>query len=162
MLAGYADHVEAGLVKGGEFSAIPGHASKSAEQAARIAGVMTAWENIDAREVTARTMADAITLAQFYLSEALRLHDAANVSAEVDRAEALRKWLLGTWAHEDITPAEVTRHAPIRALREGPAARAAIALLERYGWLHRLPEGTVARGAARKELFRIVRPRDEV
>lgn len=39
-------------------------------------------------------MADAITLAQFYLTEALRLSDAATVSAEIERAEALRVWLL--------------------------------------------------------------------
>ena len=162
MLAGYADHVEAGLTRGGEFSAIPGHASKSAEQAARIAGVMTAWVDLNAREVAPQTMADAITLAQFYLSEALRLNDAANISTEVERAEALRKWLLNTWQHADITPSEVTQRAPIRALREGPAARAAIAMLERYGWLQRLPEGTVARGAARKDLFSIVRPQDEI
>ena len=71
-----------------------GYASKAAEQACRIAGVLTLWRDMYAREVTAADMADAIALAQFYLAEAARLSDGAKVSAEIERAEALRKWLV--------------------------------------------------------------------
>ena len=52
--------------------------------------MLTAWADLDAPEVTGGTMADAVTLAGFYLGEAARLSDAATVSAEVERAEALR------------------------------------------------------------------------
>lgn len=48
-------------------------------------------------------MGDAINLAQFYLTEAARLSDGAKVSAEIERAEALRKWLVERWAGPDIT-----------------------------------------------------------
>lgn len=44
------------------------------------------------------------------------------------------------------------------ALRESPKARAALALLEAHGWVAKLEAGTVIRGAARKEAWRIVRP----
>lgn len=162
MLSAFSDHVEAAQAPGGEFSHVLGYASKAAEQAARIAGVLTLWRDLHAPEVTRATMADAITLAGFYLSEAARLADAATVSAEIDKAERLRKWLLESWPHPEITPREVVQSAPIRALRESPAARTALATLERHGWLIRLPEGIEVRGAARKEAYRLVRAGYEV
>lgn len=143
------------------WSIDPSFASKAAEQAARIAGVLTLWENVWAQELSAEAMANGIELAQFYLSEAARLADAAIVSAEIEKAETLRKWLLGpSWPHAQILPSEVVRHAPIRALRESPAAKAALATLEKHGWVVRLPEGTEVRGVARKEAFHIVRAGD--
>jgi hypothetical protein len=154
LLSAYSDALEAGQASCGEYANITGYASKSAEQAARIAGVMTAWENLHATEVRPETMADAITLAQFYLSEAKRLSDAANVSEKIGVAETLRKWLLEAWPHPEVLPSDVVQRAPIRALRESPAA---IAVLEDHGWLVRLPKNAVVRGIARKEAYRIVR-----
>jgi hypothetical protein len=89
-------------------------------------------------------MGNAITLAQFHLSEAVRLADAATVSQEIDRAEALRKWLLTGWTEPEIM------------VRESPKARAALVLLERHGWIAPLDPGTLVRGAARAESWRIV------
>lgn len=74
----------------------------------------------------------------------------------------MRKWLLEIWPEGEILPRDVVRLAPVRALRESPKARAALALLEKHGWLVLLPEGTIVRGAARKEAFQIVRPADVV
>lgn len=162
MLVQFSDAVEAAQAPGGEYAGVTGYASKAAEQAARIAGVLTAWADLDAPEVTGETMADAITLAGFYLSEAARLADAANVSAEVEKAEALRRWLLTAWPHPEVLPRDVLRLAPIRALRESPAARAAIAMLVKHGWLVALPDGTEVRGKARKEAYRVVRAGHEV
>lgn len=162
MLAAFADHVEAAQRPGGEFANVTGFASKAAEQAARIAGVLTAWADLGAPEVSARTMADAITLAQFYLTEARRLSDTAVISEKVKRAETLRKWLLDVWQFDDLTPSEIMQRAPIRALRESPAAKEAIAMLEKHGWLVRLPDGSEVRGKTRKDAYRIVRAGDEV
>lgn len=101
-------------------------------------------------------MADAITLAQFYLSEASRLASAATVSVEIDRAEALRKWLLESWTEPEVLVRDVVRRGP-NPLRESPKARAALAILERHGWILPLDAGTVVRGAERKEAWRIVK-----
>lgn len=162
LLVQFADAVETAQAPSGEFAHITGYASKAAEQAARIAGVLAAWDNLDVPEVDGEKMADAITLASFYLSEAARLADVAAVTAETDKAERLRKWLIEDWPYLEILPAEVVRHAPIRALRESPSARAAIGVLAKHGWLVALDEGTVVRGAARKEAWRIVRAGHEV
>ncbi len=64
---------------GGDLAHITGYASKAAEQAARIAGVLTLWRDLDARQVQPGDMGDAIALAQFYLAEASRLASAATV-----------------------------------------------------------------------------------
>lgn len=162
MLAAFADHIEAAQAPGGDHATVTGYASKAAEQAARIAGVLTAWGDLSAPEVTPATMADAITLAQFYLCEARRLSDAAVVSAKLESAETLRKWLQTSWTGNAITLRDVVQRAPIRALRQSPAAKAAIVTLEKHGWLVRLPEGTVVDGRARREAFQIVRPTNEV
>lgn len=162
MLVAFSDAIEAAQAPGGGLSHVTGYASKAAEQAARIAGVLTLWRDLDAPAVTQATMADAIVLAQFYLSEAARLADAALVSVEIDKAEALRIWLLERWPHPEVLPSDVVQRAPVRALRDRPAAKKAIAALVEAGWLAALPEGAEVRGVARKEAYRIVRPGDVV
>jgi hypothetical protein len=157
LLVRFADVVEAAQAPGGDFAHITAAGSKAAEQAARIAGVLTLWRDLNAAEVDIDAMTNGIELAQYYLGEAARLADAAAVTAEIDRAEKLRRWLLDTWPHAEILPSEVVRHAPIRALRESPAARAALGILERHGWLVPLEPGEVVRGAPRKEGWRVVR-----
>ena len=155
LLVQFADAIEAAQAPGGDLAHVTGYASKSAEQAARIAGVLALWRDLDVPAVAAQDMGDGIALAQFYLSEAMRLADAAQVSHEIDRAEALRKWLLDSWPHPEIMVREVVRLGP-NPLRESPKARAALGLLERHGWLQALDSGTVVRGAARAEAWAIV------
>ncbi len=141
----------------GTLEGVRAVASKSAEQACRIAGVLTLWTDLDAPEVTAQAMASGVTLAGYYLTEARRLADVGAVSAETDRAEMLRKWLLESWGHDDICPSEILQHGP-PGLRERKALRGPLATLEKLGWIVRLPEGAEVRGVARKEAYRIVRP----
>lgn len=156
LLAGFADAIEAEQAPGGDLAHITGTASKAAEQATRIAGVLTLWADLDALDVKADVMASAITLAQFYLSEASRLASAANISAEIDKAEALRKWLLESWTHPDVMARDVVQFGP-NTLRETPKARAALGILERHGWLVPLDPGALVRGAARAEAWAIVK-----
>ena len=161
LLAGFADAIEAAQAPGGDLAHITGAASKAAEQAARVAGVLTLWGDLAAEAVEAKTMADAITLAQFYLTEASRLASAATVSAEIDKAETLRRWLLESWPHPEVLVRDVVRLGP-NALRESPKARASLGILEKHGWLVRLDAGTLVRGAARTEAWRIVRGGSDV
>jgi hypothetical protein len=107
-------------------------------------------------EVAPADMANGITLAQFYLSEAARLASAATVSAEIDRAEALRRWLPESWPEPDVLVRDVVRLGP-NAPRESPKAHAALRLLEAHGWLVPLEAGTVVRRAARAGARAIVR-----
>ena len=161
LLAAFHDTIEAAQRPGGDLAHITGTASKAAEQAARIAGVLTLWRNINAAHVGPDEMANGIALAQFYLSEASRLASAALVSVEIDRAEGLRKWLVETWAENEILVRDVVRLGP-NPLRESPRARAALAILEKHGWLVPLDPGSVVRGAARSEAWAIVKGANHV
>lgn len=156
LLIGFADTVEGRQARGGDLHHITGTASKIAEQAARIAGVLTLWTDLDAATVRGQVMADAIELAQFYLAEAARLSNAASVSVEIDRADALRRWLIDDWAHSDVMLRDVVRKGP-NALRESPKAKTALTILEKHGWLVPLETGTVVRGSQRKEAWAIMK-----
>jgi hypothetical protein len=111
---------------------------------------------LEAAEVEPGDMANAIELARFYLLEAARLSDAAQVSAETEQAEKLRRWLLEGFAEPEVLVRDVVRLGP-NSLRESPKARAALAILEKHGWLVRLDAGTVVRGSTRTEAWRVVR-----
>ena len=156
LLLAFSDTIEAAQALRGDLAHITGAASKVAEQAARIAGVLTLWVDLEAREIQSAVMGDAITLAQFYLSEASRLASAATVSVEIDRAERLRKWLLENFTETEVLVRDVVRRGP-NPLRESPKAKAALILLEQHGWIARLESGAVVRGSKRTECWRIVR-----
>ncbi|MHA7849405.1 YfjI family protein [Roseovarius sp.] len=156
LLIQFSDAIEVAQGKGGNLEHITGTASKAAEQAARISGVLTLWRDLHAVEVSAKDMADAITLAQFYLTEAARLAHAATVSCETDRADKLRKWLLESWSEPEIVLGEAVQKGPY-ALRDSKTAMGAFKILEAHGWLEPLDPGTIVRGRARKAAWLIVR-----
>jgi hypothetical protein len=160
-LSAFSDVIETAQAPGGDLAHISGTASKTAEQAARISGVLTLWRDLYAPEVQVSEMNDAIILAQYYLAEASRLSSAALVSTEIDKAEKLRRWLLESWPETEVLVRDVVRLGP-NSLRESPKARAALGILEKHGWLVRLEVGTVVLGSARAESWRIVRGMDHV
>ena len=102
-------------------------------------------------------MESGVALEKLYLSEASRLASAAVVSAEIDNAEKLRLWLLERWHKPEVLVRNVVQLGP-NALRETPKARAALGLLEKHGWLFTLEAGTVVRGSARNEAWKIITP----
>lgn len=156
LLVRFSDAIEAAQAPGGDLANVTGYASKAAEQAARVAGVLALWRDLDAEAVTVEDASNGIALAQFYLGEAKRLSEAATVSAEIDAAEALRRWLLESWEEPEVMVRDVVRRGP-NPLRESPKARKALRLLEAHGWLIPLEAGTEVRGVPRKEAWRIVR-----
>ena len=164
-LIAFSDAVEAAQRTGGDLAHVTGYASKAAEQAARIAGVLTIYADPDARTVELAAMRDGIALAQFYLGEAARLADGATVSTETQRAERLRRWLTDEWPSRalaldldpaTVIPADVARHGPA-ALRETKVAKAALGLLAAYGWVTAMEPGSEVNGAPRKLAYRVYR-----
>ena len=156
LLVAFADNVEQAQIQGGYLAHTTGTASKAAEQAGRIAGVLTLWQDQQSSHVEHDTMADAIRLADFYLSEASRLANAALVSAEIDNAEKLRRWLLEIWKEGEVMLRDVVQSGP-NSLRESKKARAALCILEKHGWIVALEAGTMVRGSSRKEAWKVVK-----
>lgn len=165
LLTGYYRSTELAQAPGGELEQAKSFASKSPEQAARIAGVLTLWADIGASVVTGEVMSDAIELAHFYLSEAKRLAEAATVSEEVSRAEILRRWILESWPKlaadqrrdpNTIVPRDVVQFGP-GAFRETGKVKKLLGILEQHGWLALLEKGVVIDGQARQLAYQIVR-----
>lgn len=156
-LIAFSDAVERSQAPGGECEQVRGHASKAAEQACRIAGVLTLWADLSAPEVPAAAMANGIALARFYLSEAQRLAGMAAMSDSVAKAEDLRLWMLsGSWGKPWLTVTDAMQRGPNR-LRERDAVTKAIAMLFEAGWLEPMPQGTVLDGKARRHSWKIIR-----
>ena len=155
LLQQYYEDTELAQAADGSLANVRPYASKTAEQAARLASVMMLWEDPIAVEVTANTMANAITLAKYYLSEAARLANAAVISEKMVQAEMLRKWLIEKKSDSHILPSDILRSGP-NSLREGDKVKAAIAILLEYGWLVLLPRGTIVEGKKRNKVYKLV------
>jgi len=118
-------------------------ASKAAEHAARIAGVIAVVENADATEVSVETMAGAIEVTSFYLSEHVRL---TGVGAEDRHIVLLRT--LAAWITERgrVVHRQLLQSAPrsVRTLK-AEGMNGLLDELERRGYVQRDGEAWEAR-----------------
>ncbi len=163
LLRDFYNRTEEAQAKGGWLAGHTAVASKIAEQACRLAGVMALWANPNAQEIGAETMRDAITLAEFYLGEAVRLGSIGAMPQADREAEELRVWLFGKWqelaAEKGRDPALISSRdlscwAPSQ-LRVAATYKAALNKLIAHGWVTRCDAGTVVDGKPRKEAYRI-------
>ncbi len=145
--------MEKAQAQGGPYEDAKAFASKTAEHAARIAGVLTTFAEPEAMSIDGETMARAVSLASFYAEEVTRLQNAAVIPPEVQQAERMKDWLLTKWREEFISAAIAAQHSPIR---NTPNCRKALFFLEVYGWLVKA-NGSEVEGKMRKEAWRIVR-----
>lgn len=154
LLQAYALNIERLQAPGEALSTVTAFASKSAEQAARIAGVLTLFDDLNAPHVGCERMANGIDLAQFYLSEAQRLADAAIVPHEIQKAETLRLWLLEHWSEQLVSIRVIVRYGP-GSLRDAKKAKAAVSILQQNDWLMKLDGSAVVDGTKSRHVWRI-------
>ncbi len=141
----YYNDVEGHQRPNGPLRDISAFASKSAEQVARIAGVLTLVENPQASTVSDHTMHNATLLGNHFLTEAVRLIDEAATSVEIQQAEMLRKWLCDTWTHPAIAIREAMQFGP-NCLRDNQTLKALFGLLEENDWIRKLQHGAKING----------------
>ena len=143
---------EIAQAEGGLLESVRPFASKAAEQAARIASVLALFAGD--KHTSGETMANATTLATFYLGEAIRLADTALISPEIADAERMRNWMLRSWNEPFINASLAAGSGP---WKETKRCRKALKTLEEYGWLVAVEGGTIIKERKRKEAWRIVR-----
>ena len=141
---------------GGRLEHITGFASKAAEHAARLAGVLTVYADPQAMEINLAHVQSGIALADWYLSEAVRLRDAAAISLETKQAESLRCWLIAVWSEPFVSIRAIVNRGP-NSIRETRLVRKLVPILEANGWLARMPEGVEVLGEKSRETWRVVR-----
>ncbi|TDR95670.1 uncharacterized protein DUF3987 [Enterovirga rhinocerotis] len=129
----FYDGVEVKCGAGRDYAGIRDLAAKAAEHVARIAGVLTIVENINAPEVRAVEMEDAIVLVAWYLGEAVRLQEGSRTDPVLLRAQALLNWLQ-LQPGSEISFREILRLGP-NATRIKKDADQAIEVLSAHGWV---------------------------
>ena len=90
----YHNEVNDGEKPRGRYVDIHEVATKSPEQAARIAGCLALFDHPKANEIDGDTMKRAVKLARWYLDEALRILEGASTSDAADDADKLYTWAI--------------------------------------------------------------------
>lgn len=130
----FFDQVEAQQASGDTLAQARAFASKAAEHAARIAGVITLIEDADAQDIGAASMEGAILVTAFYINEHLRLTGTNNDTQHLARLGALWDWLQ---SQSGMVPAKkILQYAPrpVRALKAGGIKRL-LAELQTRGYI---------------------------
>ena len=139
----FHDHIEGAMATEGALDEIRDVANKAAENAARLAGVLTIIENSDASTIEADTMAAGCELAAWYVAEASRLSGVHRQPPSLRNAIRLLDWLEAKGKRE-TSIREIMQFGP-SSLRGKPEAEAALAVLEAHGQLTRQGEGRGAK-----------------
>jgi hypothetical protein len=127
------------------YSGIRDVASKAAENAARLACCLHVFTMPNHKLIDRKTMADACALMRWYLNEAVRFGQVADVTEELRNAELLERWLVqkhkeAGWAGEafEMKVNTIRRTGP-NALRGGKRVDDALELLRDHGRVRILP-----------------------
>ena len=160
--AAYLDEVEADLDQTcgpRHYEPVRESAKRSAEQAVRIAGVLTgAWAPYS-EEVLPEAMESGIRLARWYLDESLRISISEAEPPKVKAADALMKWLSAK--RIDLTStSQILQYGP-GSMRTKESVDEAVQTLVEHGWLKPAGQGMVVMGdrgrmAKAKQTFIVV------
>jgi len=149
----FHNRVERELGKDGELAPVRAFASKTAEHAARLAGVLTLADDIRAREILLDKMTAGVKLANYYLGEALRLYHAGATDPDIELAERLLGWIQAQ-GRPHIWLARIYQHGP-NAIRDAKAARRIVHILEAHNWLEAIDGGIEIDGQFRRDAWRV-------
>jgi len=149
----FHDFLEGHLGDGGDFAPIRAFASKAAEHAARLAGILTLVGDIHAREIPLDKMAAGIELAKHYLAEALRLNLAGATDPDLSLAERLLTWLREQ-GRSHVWLTLIYQRGP-SAIRDAKTGKRIVRILEDHNWLEPIDGGMEIDGQFRRNVWRV-------
>ena len=132
----YYNFVERSQGKDGPYEYHTPSASKSAEQAARIAAVFTLLSEDNAKEVGLLNIQRGIKIAQWFLDESLRLSGHLSISKSQQNAASLLEWLreLEIDNETPLKVGDLLKFAP-RPIRKKKERDDAVKILADLGWI---------------------------
>lgn len=149
----FHNEVESQMSNDGKYFPIRGFASKAAEQAIRISGVLTLLKDLDAKVVSKQQMQDSIELVRYYLSEFLRLNGVSALNPDLLLAKRLLEWCQ---AYNEVYLSQIYQYGP-HGVREKSTAKRIAGILEQHYWLKRIVGGKKIDGKQRAEVWEVVR-----
>jgi hypothetical protein len=120
-------------------------ANKAAEQALRIAGVLTLTENIEAKSISLEILERAICLTQYYLNEALRISEMSFIDPDMALAQKVYKWMVNRYLENKqsiFSLQEIYQLAGPRGARKKENALRSMRIMEEQGWIYSLDNGS--------------------
>jgi hypothetical protein len=148
----FHNHIEKLCREGRELFPIRGLAAKAAEHAARIAGVLSLVENINAVEISDSNIQSGIKIVQFHLDEALRLFNSSADNPDLILAEKLLAWAI---LQGGMVYRTQIYHCGPNAIREKATATRIIHILIDHGWFRPIQGDVVIDGAKRKFVYEV-------
>jgi hypothetical protein len=153
----FVNDIEIQLSPGGPLDHVRGLANKIPEHAARLGGVLAMAEDPQAWMLERPHLENGITLADYYLQEAIRLYSAGKTRYRLRLAQAALEWMQNDWPHNVISLPDLYQRGPNR-IRDKDTALTVVGVLEDHGWLIEIPGGTTVNGQRRSEAWRIRKP----
>lgn len=146
--------VEQEIGDGGEYCLIKGFASKAAEHAIRLAGILQLFSDCESQNIDEENMKHGVSLTRYYLSEALRVFDVGNTPYEIVLAELLLEWLRDNNKTIFYT-GEVIQRGP-KKIRDAKTVKRILRLLVEHGFLSEVKDDLVIDGKKRKFVYRVL------
>jgi hypothetical protein len=154
---GFYNTIEGELGPDGAYQSVKGFVGKLPEMAARMAANIAVFDQ-GARitGVDEHAMARGIALAQFYLSEALRLFGQQRIPAIYEDAQKLSDWLCTKWDENLISVSAISARGPNAFRKRSDYIRELLSLLVRHNHLAELPNGGMVLGKKVRVAWRVV------
>jgi hypothetical protein len=127
----FHDSVEKELGRLGEFSDVSDFAAKTAENAARLAGILWAFQYGATGEIDIKTMQAGAAIASWHLNEAKRILGATAVPQAVADAMLLIHWMQQT-GRSEVSPRDILNKGVSRLRKKERRDVAAKLLLEKH------------------------------
>lgn len=149
----FHNYVEEEMAIERKFSNIRGFASKAAEHALRISGVLALIDDVHSSSISREHVESGIQLTCFYLSEAVRMHESAMLNPDLHLAQKLSDWCQ---KYEVIFSSLVYQRGP-NAIREKAISQKMIKILEEHGHLKRVGNGLKIEGTFHSDAWEVVK-----
>jgi hypothetical protein len=148
-------HLEKQRGKGGYFSRIAGLANKLPEIAARLAGVLALYDDLNCPEVNVKYMNAGIELVQYYAQEALRLKDMQSIDKDLTLAQRVLDWIQDK-KYRYVPLQYIYQLAPITEIRNASTARKVMKVLQDHEYIAVIDGGRDIEGTHRKEVWEVL------
>jgi hypothetical protein len=149
----FHDSIEVKQKENNELYSIRGFASKAAEQVLRISAILTFIDDQNATHITRYSLESAIELVEYYLSEALRLHNDSVIDPDLLLADKLLKWCQ---QFSEVYLVQIYQNGP-NAVRSKTVAQKLIQILESHNWLKKIDGEKLIDGKNRRAVWGVVK-----
>jgi hypothetical protein len=153
----FYNSIEARLGPDGDLAQVKGFVGKLPEQAARLAANVAVFHRgANIPELDAAGLARGIRLAEYYLSEALRLFGQAAPSERLQAAQMLSDWLRDQWKENLISISAISQNGPNQLRKGAEYVRELVDTLVRHDHLIEVPNGGMVSGKKVRQAWRVM------